>query len=152
VRAEADPAPAEGSAARIRRAQSLVATWGDGRFCLENYLTGKRTAVAVPVIQVLDALDEYVNVEEVRCRLDIPALDDLLATLHDRDLVVTEGSAVARKDELLESTWRWRHDARYFHFATNDLDFVSDPAEQLDYLLPALDLGPQPAPVLPAYR
>jgi SagB-type dehydrogenase family enzyme len=146
VTAEADPVPAGGSAARIRRARSLVATWGDGRFCLENYLTGKRTAVAVPVVQVLDVLDEYVDVEEVRHRLDIPALDDLLATLHDRDLVVTEGSAVARKDDLLESTWRWRHDARYFHFATNDLDFVSDPAEQLDYLLRRAAETPPPSP------
>ena len=37
--------PALGGAARIRRAQSLVARWNDGRFGLENYLTEDRNGV-----------------------------------------------------------------------------------------------------------
>jgi hypothetical protein len=95
--AETDLVPALGGAARIRRAQPLVATWNDGRFGLENYLTGKWTIVVIPVLQVLDALDEYVHVDEIRRRFDIPGpLDGLQVTLHDRDLFVTEG---LRRDE-----------------------------------------------------
>ncbi len=113
---------------------------------MENYLTGKRTAVSPPVAQIVDGLDGYEEIRDVESRLDLPETGDLVGRLIERDLVVPEGSLVARKEEFLESTWVWGQDARYFHFATNNLEFISDPREQLDYLLSRASQETPPSP------
>lgn len=123
-----------------------MAAWEDGKLVLENYLTGRKATVTAPVIQVMDAMSEYEDVAAVRDRLKIPAIDALVDTLVDMDLVTEEGSPLAAKEDLIDSIWRWGHDARYFHYATNNLNFLSDPADQKDYLLRRAEQVPPPSP------
>jgi SagB-type dehydrogenase family enzyme len=113
---------------------------------LENYLIGAKAAVAPPVMQLLHGLDRYEEPTAVGRQLGIPAAEALLDTLVETGLVVEEGSPVAVKEELLDSTWRWGHEARYLHHATNALEFHSDPADQLEYLLRRAEQEPPPSP------
>lgn len=131
---------------RVRRSRCLVAFWERGALGVQNYLCGTSVTVAAPVVDVLDLLEEYEEVGAIAARLDIPAIEALLETLITHGLLVVEGSATADREELLESVWPWGHDARFFHFATNDLEFVTDPREQLDYLLRRSEQAPPPSP------
>lgn len=133
-------------ARRVRRSRCLIAFWEKETLQVENYLSGIAAAVAAPVAQVLDLLDEYEEVGSIAARMDIPAIETLLDTLITHDLLVVEGSKTADREQLLESAWPWGHDARFFHFATNDLEFVSDEREQLDYMLRRSEQAPPPSP------
>jgi SagB-type dehydrogenase family enzyme len=131
---------------RLRRARSLIATWEADRLLVVNYLSGKRSTVSVPVVQVLCALDEYAALPEIEAELGLPQIEGLLSKLRNEDLIVEEGSGQAIKDELVDESWPWTHEAGFFHFATNDLDFVTDPSEQREYLLRRAAQVPPPSP------
>jgi hypothetical protein len=113
----ADPQPHP----RLRRSKCLIGLWEHEDFLLENYLTGKQTAVPPAVLQLLNSITEYEGAAAILARNNLPTLDDLLGQLVDRDLLVEEGSDLDRREELLESVWSWGQDARYFHYSTNDV-------------------------------
>ncbi len=112
-----------------RRANSLIAYWDDG-FVIENYLSGKQTAVAGVVVHLLSALTEPCTWEALLERFSkVPRAADLVEELIAQDVLVEVGSILDGKDRLLDVTWSWNHDARYFHFSTQKTLF-QDPAEE----------------------
>jgi SagB-type dehydrogenase family enzyme len=131
---------------RVRRARCLIGRWEDREFILENYLTGKQTAVSPAVVQLLDSVNEYEALTDILTRIDLPVLGELVDKLIDRDLLVGERSRLDEKERLVESTWTWGQDARYFHYSTNHVDFESDPEAQGIYLSVRAKQVPPPSP------
>jgi SagB-type dehydrogenase family enzyme len=122
-------------AARVRRARSLVAFWDGDDLVVENYVTGRRAAVSPPVLSLLDELDRERDTDD-------PVIDELL----ERDLVVVDGSPAADLEDRLAREWRWGHDARFLHFATQDLEFECRPETQRRALAGRAVDDPPPAP------
>lgn len=130
---------------RFRRARSLVAYWDDGEFVLENYLSHRRTTVSPAVVQILQKLDSYRTRAEVLDRLaSIPDVEDLFETLVDQTVLVEEGTELAERDALLDEEWAWGHDARYFHYATQSIDYEPDLARQREQLVALAAETPPP--------
>ena len=130
----------------VRRARCLIGRWDDREFILENYLTGKQTAVSPAVVQLLDSVSKYEALTDILTRIDLPVLDELVDKLIDRELLVGERSRLDEKERLAESTWTWGQDARYFYYSTNHVDFESDPEAQGIYLSVRAKQVPPPSP------
>ena len=133
--------------APVRRSRSLIGRWQGQEFVIENYLTGKLTAVPPALMQLLDFLGENATMDQILARwAHVPAVDDLIRQLLRQDLLVEEGSELGERESRLELIWPWGHDARYFHYSTNDLEFESDPTVQRQELLDRASEAPPPSP------
>src|SRR5260370_20607806 len=112
---------------RFRRARCLVAFWEDGEFVIENFLTKKQTTIAPLVAQLLQEMDEYLPesavLEHFRA---IPFAQELIAQLVTQDVLVIEKSLLAIKDSSVNETWKWKNNARYFHYSTQDVPYEPD--------------------------
>lgn len=131
---------------RLRRARALVGWWDGHEFALRNYLTGKVTRVAPIVTQILNAFTAYVLPSAARRELEeLNDVDALLSQLVDRDILLIEGTAIDRRDAMLEQAWHWGHDARCFHFATRDVPYETDLGTQRESLLQLMASEAPPA-------
>jgi SagB-type dehydrogenase family enzyme len=132
---------------QLRRARCLIGFWEDGDFILENYLTNKRTTISPAVAQILGGADEYQSLNAFGSRwANVPDLSPLILRLLERDILVERGSPLDLKERLVDSRWEWGHDARYFHYATNDVEFESDPEKQRSDLIERALKVPPPSP------
>ena len=112
---------------RIRRARCLVAFWESGELVLQNYLTNKQTVIAPPMARLLHELDDYLCEVSVIERFgNIPHAKDLVYRLLAQDVLVIEGSSLDRKEQLLDETWKWGHEARFFHYSTQHVCYEAD--------------------------
>lgn len=132
---------------RLRRATALIALWDSGHFVLQNYLSGLRTRVEPIVAHVLDRFSEFRSPQDAQRELSaIPGAEALLSRFVDRDILLLEGSALDLRDSQLDESWRWGHEARFFHFATRDVPYESDMEVQRDSLLHLMREEPPPEP------
>jgi len=116
---------------RIRRAKCLVAFWEDSEFVIQNYLTNKQSVIAPPVAQLLHEISDYLPKSSVLERFSpIPQAEELVRRLLAQDALVAEGSPLDRKEQLLDETWKWKHDARFFHYSTQHVSYEADPDVQ----------------------
>jgi SagB-type dehydrogenase family enzyme len=134
----------EDAAPRLRRPSALVGFWADGRFALENPLTGKRTTVSPAVAQLLEELGSFRPPDEVERLLEPVAAPGLAEQLLERDLLVGEGTDLDRKDRLLDEAWAWGPEARFFHYATQHVPFEHDPTAQEHALAETAAVEPPP--------
>src|SRR5205085_4705770 len=117
----------DGAIVRLRRARCLVAYWEDGVFVVENYLTQKQTTIAPLVAQLLQTVDTYLSKSAVLERFGaIPCADELVEQLIMQDILVIEGSPLDIKECLIDETWKWKHDVRYFHYSTQHVRYEDD--------------------------
>ena len=117
---------------RYRRACSLIAFWDNRDFVFENYLTGKQTSLSVLVAHLLGELDELHSKNELlRIFASIPCGEELIESLIEAEVLLEEGSPAESSDRLVDSSWRWGHDARYFHFSTQRVAFLEPDEEKI---------------------
>lgn len=117
---------------RYRRAGALIAFWDGQDFVFENYLTGKQTSISALVAHLLDALDELHSKDDlIRIFASIPCGGELIESLITADVLLEEGCPAETADRLLDVSWRWGRDARYFHFSTQRVAFQEPDQEKL---------------------
>jgi SagB-type dehydrogenase family enzyme len=125
----------------------LVGLWDGGEFVLENYLTGKRTAVAPVIAGLLQRFDSYVPAEAAADWLGVvPRAQELVERLVDQDALVVAGSWLDRKERLLEATWDWPPSVRHFHYAAQHVRYEEDPAAEAASLAALARAVPPPSP------
>lgn len=117
----------EGPLKQFRRANSLVLFWERGDFVIENYLSGKQLSAQPVLCQLLKGLEVFISLPELKSRFSgVPGGQPLLASLLDADILIEKGSALERKDKLVADAWAWGHNARYFHYSTQEVDYTFD--------------------------
>lgn len=117
---------------RYRRPGALIAFWDEREFVFENYLTGKQTRLSPLVAHLLGELVEPHSMNDLlRIFESIPCGADLIQNLIEADILLAEGSPAETADNLVESSWRWSHDARCFHFSTQRVAFQEPDEEKL---------------------
>jgi len=115
---------------RIRRARALQVDWRDGKLILRNYQTQVSASADPEAIRLLHLLENWIRPS---------ALDSLLPEYTPKSIrvglrellgntfVVSEGTAQAKQDAELTSTWSdWLPQAS-FHFATKDVEYLDPP-------------------------
>lgn len=132
---------------RIRRSRSLIAYWENKEFLIENYLTGKQTTISPMVADLLNKIDNYETrqtVLKIFCK--IPRVAELIDLLISRSVLVVESSILDRKERLMEKTWKWKIDARYFHYSTRKTMFKTNLEEENKNLIWLAKKVPPPSP------
>lgn len=131
---------------RIRRAKCLVAFWEDSEFVIQNYMTNKQCVIAPPVAQLLHEIRDYVPERSVLERFSpIPQAEVLVRRLLAQDALVAEGSQLDCKERLLDEIWKWKHEARFFHYATQHVSYEADPdVQRIDLVRRARQTPPPP--------
>jgi SagB-type dehydrogenase family enzyme len=114
--------------ARLRRARSLTAYWRDGDFVIENFVTKVAVAAAPITVQVLSLFDEWRSRGTLAAELtefSRASVRRAVRELAEHTLLVEEGSATARVDDKVATTWdRWLPHGS-FHFSTKDAPFAN---------------------------
>ena len=117
----------------FRRRPCLAAHWVGATLRVENYLTRRVTDVEPLHVAILGALSvggpqwtsarsSLESASALSARRSNPSIAGDLIESSDRD-------SCAR--ELFQSTWSdWSPSAAFFHFATKDVDYASDAADQ----------------------
>jgi SagB-type dehydrogenase family enzyme len=130
----------------LRCASNLVMYWNDENdLTIENFVEHTAFAVDSLAIRLLDAFAEETDPEIVVEQLesyDPTSVRSAIQALIDSGLLVE--SRNLDHDRALSGQWRhWQMEARYFHFATRNADFLIEIEEQLA-LLEQLNDEPQP--------
>lgn len=132
---------------RLRRARCLIGFWEDADFVVENYLTGRQVLVAPVVAQLLQQLDEFLTQAEVMSRLHrIPRARDVVNELVTQELLLVEGSPLEERDARVAATWKWGHDAQFFHYSTRTTTFENDLTAEAESLGRLARTEPPPHP------
>ena len=99
------------------------------------------------VASLLEDLDEYVSYRSLLSRFGgVPKASELLPELAAQDILVVQGSPLDALEREVDDAWIWGHEARYFHFATRQVQFEHDPAANERRLEDLARLTPQPPP------
>jgi SagB-type dehydrogenase family enzyme len=132
---------------RIRRSKCLIAFWDGDEFVFENYVTGRQTRIHPAILELIRPLESYDTVERILGRWDhVPEAPQLLQQLVNHNLMIVEGSHLDEKENLIEADWAWDHDARFYHYSTNAIEFECDPdVQRRDLSRRALE-HPPPSP------
>lgn len=108
----------------IRRSRSLIAFWEDGSLVVENYLTKKQTTIAPLILQLLQEIDDYQLKPYVLERFqEIPAANEIIEELLKQNILIIQGSDLDIKERLIEEEWKWKHDARFFHYSIQHVKY-----------------------------
>lgn len=114
--------------ARVRRARTISAYWTGGDLVLENFVTRVAVSAAPVALQILSFFDDWRRRDSLAAELPqfsrasvARAVRELVA----HTLLVEEGSATARTDEAVATTWKDWLPHGSFHFATKDAPFAS---------------------------
>ena len=131
---------------RIRRAWCLVAYWGADGFVIENYLSGGQIITQPALAQAIHGLDGFSEWEAVHDRFArLGCGDEVLLWLIDQNILVEEGSPLAHKECAVDA-WKWGHNARYFHFSTQQVNYTFDFDVVRDQLERKARTDPPPSP------
>jgi SagB-type dehydrogenase family enzyme len=130
----------------LRRSSNLVIYWNDeDDLTIENFLDHTAFAVDSLAIGLLDAFAEATDPDIVVERFesyDPTSVRSAIQALLDSGLLIE--SRDSDHDRALSRQWRhWQMDARYFHFATRNADFIDVEGQQIT-LLEHLNDEPQP--------
>jgi SagB-type dehydrogenase family enzyme len=114
---------------RFRRAKALVTYWRDNELVFENYLAQQVVSADPLTTQILHVLTEWRRPDELSRTLSQyrpRSVRKALWQLNKHNLVVEEGTALARRDEALAKQWSaWLPHAACFHFSTKDIRYLS---------------------------
>lgn len=124
-----------------------MAFWEGGELVLQNYLTNKRTAVAPQVLRLLHEMEGYAPKGSVVEALSpVPGAAGIVERLLAQDVLLAEGSPPDRKERALDARWKWGHEARFFHYSTQHVDYEADPEAQREGLVRLARRDPPPPP------
>jgi SagB-type dehydrogenase family enzyme len=124
-----------------------VGFWENGEFVVENYLTGKQTQISPLVNHFLQRIDDYQDREEVMRQFrSVPGAAAVLDRLIAQDVLVLKGSPTDLKDKMLDESWAWGHDARFFHYSSRRIAYEEDLATQRANLAKRASTSPPPPP------
>lgn len=115
---------------RIRRAATLVCTFEDEKPVVHNFLTRQIFECGSKALEILALLDDWTEMDVALRRLPGP-VEDATASLRkllEKELVLTEGSPAATRDEKYRNHWRWGAIAGFYHFGLRDSKFVDGEA------------------------
>jgi SagB-type dehydrogenase family enzyme len=131
----------------IRRARCLVAFWEGSEFVVENYLTGKQTRISPLVGHILQEVDSYEPREAILQRLaPVTRAAELLEKLVVQTILIRKGSAIDARERLLDESWAWGHDARFFHCSSKRVCYEEDLEVQRANLAEQARQSPPPSP------
>jgi SagB-type dehydrogenase family enzyme len=132
---------------RLRRSRSLIAYWEGGEFVIENYLYGKQTTVSPLIAYILQKLDDYQSRESILEALSkAPHASLLVDLLISQGVFVIEGSDLDKKEQMIDKIWKWKIDARYFHYSTKKTVFETDLDAENRNLAELARINPPPSP------
>jgi SagB-type dehydrogenase family enzyme len=132
---------------RVRRPKSLIAFWEDNKFIVENYLSNKQIEVSPLVTLLLHGIDKYQRIGDILSKFgNIPKSKQIVYQLIDNDLLVVEGGAYDVKDYLVEQSWKWKQDARYYHYSSQNVHYEGDIQKQRAILAKLARELPPPSP------
>lgn len=130
----------------VRRASCLIAYWEDEGLAVQNYLSHRRVLVHPAVLQLISSFDDFSPVAVVKETLArLADASDLLSLLLEHDILIEKDTELDRKERLLES-WSWGQDARFFHFATQDVQYTFDFDEIREHFEQKAKHCPPPSP------
>jgi SagB-type dehydrogenase family enzyme len=132
---------------RLRRSRSLIAYWEDGEFVIENYIYGKQTTVSPILAHILQRLDGYQFRESILEALSkVPHASLLVDLLISQGVFVVEGSDLDKKEQMIDKIWKWKIDARYFHYSTKKTVFEKNLDAENRNLAELAKINPPPSP------
>src|SRR5439155_13626178 len=118
--------------------------WDGAEFVVQNYLTGAAATLSPLVLHALGDAGEFVSRAAIAEAIGLGAASRaIVRALVASDVLLVRGSAKEELDQRVDDSWAWSHDARFFHFATRQIEFRDDFAAQRDHL-PARALNPPP--------
>ncbi|MCX5390541.1 SagB/ThcOx family dehydrogenase [Streptomyces sp. NPDC006482] len=118
----------------LRRSRTLTARWHEGALTVEDYLAEPgdegRTGVEVDgtALDILGHFDDWTDPEAVLGKLDGYDADSVRVAIKDlAELGLLHGRDEVEREDKLTDAWRhWGEAARYFHFATKDVSYVTE--------------------------
>ena len=116
------------SAMLYRAAKTLVFIRDEGQMIGFNYLSRSNFACSHDLLAFLAMIDDWTSVEDILERVPTMAGDDLVGQLKDLvavSAIVEEGSDLARREALYQSSWRWGLPAALFHHSVEDRPYMS---------------------------
>ena len=134
---------------RIRRINSLIFFYEKNQFIVHNYLTNKQAVISPLISHLLQQCnhDQYFNHEEViKIFRALPNVEGIINELIECTIFAVEGSVIDKKDVLLEEKWRWKNDAKYFHYSTQYTNFEDDLVKESESLVKLAKEKPPPQP------
>jgi SagB-type dehydrogenase family enzyme len=119
-------------AEQLRRAHALASYWHDEEFRVENYVARRAVAIPPVLLQMLPSATDYVSRADLGAALTHVGLDaaEIIERLIDHGIVLEKDSELDLRDQEIHSSWRWGHEARWFHFASSDVQYVVDRPSQ----------------------
>jgi SagB-type dehydrogenase family enzyme len=141
----------------LRRSRTLVGRWQDQALTFEDYLADpgddERTGVQLDgmAVEILTRFDDWTEPEAIVADFpdyDADSLLEAVKLLTEAGLLRTRGQA--EREDLLDDAWRhWGEAARYFHFATKDVMYVTEEnataAGKQEFVSGLLEEGPPPS-------
>lgn len=120
---------------RIRASRTLVFQPEGDNLVACNFLTKKVFECSYDLLGFLRNLSDWTSLKRARKAVPGYSLAELRQTvdaLLDMSVVVEEGSALAAREQALNTHWRWGLPAALMHFTVQDPEFLSlDQAEDL---------------------
>ena len=99
---------------------------------------------------IVHLLQELQNYQPKQVVLDhfgsIPHASQLVEQLIAQDVLVIQGSPLDEKEYLIEETWQWKHEVRFFHFVTQQVPWGHDFASEFADLARLAREVPPPPP------
>jgi SagB-type dehydrogenase family enzyme len=136
-----------GSGVFVRRSKCLNLYWNNDGFIFENYLTQSKVISNPLLAHMLGELTEFRNLHQVRdqyARQGNTTWQDVIQTLIERNILIVKGSPQDVREKILE-TWKWDQPARYFHFATRDVNYSFSPKKEQRYFRRLAKTNPPPS-------
>ncbi len=134
----------------VKRSESLVFFFRDGKLHCKNYLTGievESAPILVPVLEKMDRWHTPREVERLLPNYSSASVRRSLRQLLARTLLVKKGSAQAKREAALHSWKPWGVEARFFHFATKRAHRVPPIVDDARFARALLRKHPQPAQI-----
>jgi SagB-type dehydrogenase family enzyme len=135
-----------GRVTRLRRPNSLLAYWREGRLCFHNFATRSTVAANPVAIDVLDFFDGWRTSQAAIAHFEQFTPGSVRQTIREllrQRLLVSEGSLEAIADSHITKEWSaWLPEAS-FHFSTKDAPYVPSDSS-LEQRRATLQNAPQP--------
>ncbi|MBI5145816.1 MAG: SagB/ThcOx family dehydrogenase [Thaumarchaeota archaeon] len=105
------------------------------------------------MVSVLNELDDYLPEKEILKKFQhIPDFKNVVQDLIKEKILVIKNSKLDKKDSLLDSSWKWGHSVRYFHFSIQNTVFEDNLEREREKLVNLAKEFPPPPPFKDLYQ
>jgi SagB-type dehydrogenase family enzyme len=132
---------------RLQRTRHLVCYWEGPNLILQNYLTRIRATADPLAVRVLNLLTVPCSPEDVCCMLSEFSPSSVRKALRDlKALTFVEEVTpeIRRRDRAMQAWYEWGVEARFFHWATKDVQYARSAEELARLERQRLAESPQP--------